>query len=657
MYIYKIIIVCSLFLVVGCQGYNYDFDNGFDVGDLDPSTITTDTTGFTIDKSKYDEARIFPGLVDESEKRIDTLISFNLNKRITTASNLGVKTVPKPIISTGLYAAPGELVQITIPEGVYGIQAQIGVHTDDLSSIVPSKRAPLIYSVNELIPGVNNVRNPFGGCIWLVVKQNLGKVVDIRFKGAVKSPDYILGVTQSVAQWKNEVTKSQVPWLELRGPHISFTVPISLVKRAIDVGKLDNVDQLLTRWESIITEDYYKFIGLTVGSGDLKHRAPEFPERAILDAQLEGQVYTHIGGQPLVAQLDQYWFDEWTNLEMINSGQSWGTFRSFGYNYEFSKSPFWSTLTNTTPNLYAFKIAGINNDLPTLGANGVNTQFPLALQYAARSTENYFDNDVETANWIFKLTPFIQLFHKISNPTASNSDGWGLYPYLINKLNSQQIVATDDMSKRNFFFTGLTEYTHVDYSAFFDAWGIAISDFARAQASVYPALSTKLWEYNPITKLGGDSPFVVTRIYHNRTNWILSASSEELVGETFPNGRVAALIDGNPNSFWHTHYTGTEIPPPHQINVDMGQLNVVNGIYISSRLGGTRAQNVNISVSLDGFTYTNMGSFSLADRDKKQFLSFSQDQTFRYFKIVIPTNNYGNRPFVAMAEIGTYKNQ
>lgn len=658
-YIYKIIIFCSFLFVVGCQDYSYNFDNGYQNGESSPSEITTDTTGFyTIDKSKYDLARIFPGLVDQAEKRIDTVVRFDLNKKTLTASYLGFKAVPKPIMSTGLYAAPGELIQITIPEGVYGLSAQIGSHMDNLSTIIPSRRAPLIYSVHELIPGVNNIRNPFGGYIWLLVKQDMNKMLDIKFKGAVKSPDYILGVTSSVEQWKKNLSDSHVPWLEFRAPHICLSLPKDLVKRAIDAGKLDNVDQLLTRWENIITQDYYKFIGLTVGSTDLKHRAPDFPERAVLDAQLEGQVYTHLGGQPIVAQLDEYWFNEWTNLLTINAGESWGTFRNFGYNYERNKSIWWSTLSNSSPNVYAFKIAGLNNALPTLGSGGVYTQFPLALQYAVRTTPNYFDIDSQASNWIFKLTPFIQLFHKVSNP-QTGGDGWGLYPYLLSKLESQQFVATDDMSKRNFFFIGLCEYTQKDYSPFFDAWGIAISDYARTAVSVYPAITNKLWEYDPITKQGGDALFTVAvkRKFYDRTSWALSASSSA-PNETFPNGLVQSLTDGDPATFWHSCWSSCSpaVTLPHKIFIDMKQQNTVSGFYMSSRIGSIHPKSVTMFISTDGLTYTSLGTFNLADSNYKQFFNLPQNKTFRYIRFEIPTNNYSNTIHASFSELGTYLN-
>lgn len=654
-FILKSFLVMLFLGIVGCQEYVYDFENGYDIGDTDPSEITTDTTGFEVDKSMYEQARIFPGLVDEREERIvDTVISFDLSRQYIEPSVLGITTVPQPILSTGLYGAPGELIEITVPEGIYGLTAQIGSHMDDLTGMSPTKRAPLIYTVAELFPGINRIRNPFGGYLWLWTKQNFSGTTNLKFTGAVKAPDYILGTTPSVEAWENEVINSYVPWLELRSDHVALTVPRDWVVRGINSGELSNVEELMMQWEKIIVKDYDEFMGLYVGNSDYSHRAPDFPVRGVLDAQLEGGVYAHDGGQPFVAQNTKYWFDEWTNMEMLTTGQSWGTFRSLGYNYQPINSPWWTGLEDIEPNLFAFKIAG-DNPPPTLGTDGVYDIFPLAIEYADPDASNNLANDAEADNWVFKLTPFIQLFQNIENPETGES-GWDFYPYLLERWNDSTSVGTDDMSKRNFFYTTLSDFTQVDYGGFFDAWGIAITDFAREYVSnQYDPLKTTLWKYNPITREGGDEPYTGYKLYISRINWILSANSEATnEGEL---NTLYAILDGDSNTYWHSCWADCDPPYslPHIITGDMQQLNDITGFYVTSRRNQTHPRVLEIEISKDRVSWENLGAFSLEDTNDKQFFDFPMDKEFQYFRITIPENNYGNEIFAAIAEFGFYK--
>jgi len=649
-------ILVSLFLVIiGCQEYEYDFDNGYDIGDQEPSEVTTDTTGFEVDKSMYEQARIFPGLVDEKEKRVvDTVITFDLSKQYIEPSILGITTVPEPLLSTGLYDAPGELIEITVPEGVFGLTAQIGSHMDDLTGITPSKRAPLIYTVSELFPGINRIRNPFGGYLWLRVKQRQSMAVNLKFTGAVKAPDYILGTTPSVEGWEKEVLNSHVPWLELRSNHVAFSVPREWVVLALNSGELVDIKELMNHWEKIIVKDYDEFMDLYVGSSDASHRAPDFPIRGVLDAQLEGGVYAHDGGQPFVAQNTKYWFDEWTDLEMLNTGQSWGTFRSLGYNYKPINSPLWSGLEDIEPNLFAFKIAD-NNPPPTLGTDGVYDIFPQAIEYADPDASNNLTNDEEAQNWVFKLTPFIQLFQNIENPDTGES-GWDFYPYLLKKWNDTTSIGTDDLSKRNFFYETLSDFTQVDYGGFMDAWGMEISDYAREQVSQkYAPLDISLWKYNPITREGGDEPYTGYKVYLNRSDWFLAANSEATNEGEF--NTLYAILDGDSNTYWHSCYADCDPPPslPHIITGDMQKVNEVTGFYITSRQNQTHPRVLELEISTDRVNWENLGAFDLADSNNKQFFDFPENKEVQYFRMTIPENNYGNEIFAAIAEFGVYQ--
>ena len=66
---------------------------------------------------------------------------------------------------------------------------------------------------------------------------------------------------------------------------------------------------------------------------------------------------------------------------------------------------------------------------------------------------------------------------------------------------------------------------------------------------------------------------------------VADVSSEETEGEPAPNGLAAAAIDGDPATYWHSQWSGTEAQPPHAIVVDLGEVQNVCGLVYTPRSG------------------------------------------------------------------------
>ena len=441
----------------------------------------------------------------------------------------------------------------------------------------------------------------------------------------------------------------------MRAEHIVFTVPRTWVIRSIENGEINNLDQVLSKWDEIIVSGIYNSNGLTVGNTDLNNRAPDFPERFVLDSQLEGGVYIRQGEQPIYAQNDRYWFEEWTNLDMLKSGQSWGTLRAIGVNYTpLFTSPWWGGLADGMANIYAFKVAAEEGTVPTLGAeNGVQDIFPVAVDYASKEGGKYFNIDEETDSWIFQLTPFIQLFHQISNP-ETGEDGWGLYPYLLEKISEANINPADRY-KRDFFYMTVSEYTQKDFASFFDAWGIQISDYARANIrDRFELLEKALWEYNPVTGEDGDREYVDVdnKVLINRTNWSFYSAATEP-----SEGSLAALKDSDPTTFWHSCWsscTDEQKNPPHTIDVNMTEEHLVSGIMISSRMNSRHPKSFELYISDNGYDWEYVNTMPMEDTNYKQFLELPQERTFQHFRLVFKEIAYDDSVFAAISEIGAY---
>jgi hypothetical protein len=643
--------------VSGCKKEIYNFANGYDNLNGKPSGYFTDTLDYTVNTTFYPQARIFPGLVSTTQKRIaDTSITFNLNYSLGATALLSGSNTPQPIFSTGLFDPAGELIEIDVPAGIYGLTVRVGSQTDNLTALSSLRRTASVSTVQALFPGVNTIRNLFGGYIWILASNPVAAPVSISFKRAVSTSDFILGTTTSVAAWEQQVTASGVPWLELRSQHAAFSVSRQWVLQGIQNGTLNSIDKTLAEWDQVITQDFYHFFGLTAA------QSPVLPERFVMDVQLAngGNIEN---GEPIRALSSAYFFDEWTDYNTLSTGNSYYTYQQLASNYSsLNATIWWTTVAPSVLNLNVFKTAFRNGvgapTLSGLGTQSLSNAMPVALGYANSGKGKFMDIDTPTKGVTVKLVPFLQLFAKIHNPSTGESG----FDFLTDLLISARAtgVGADDMSKRDFFFTALCNFTQTDYSRFFDAWGIPVNTSVRsAVAQKYPPLTDPIWLYNPITQqyITDQFPTRLKRIYYDRVNWQIVASDEAL-NEGAAN-ITTAMLDGDPNTYWHACYSGcsplaSPVPPPHIINIDMGQTNKLSGVYVESRNGNRQPTEIALAVSSDNINWTSVGDYNLPQNADPQYFTFPQALSARYLRFTLNKNSYDNTPYSAVAELGAY---
>lgn len=104
-----------------------------------------------------------------------------------------------------------------------------------------------------------------------------------------------------------------------------------------------------------------------------------------------------------------------------------------------------------------------------------------------------------------------------------------------------------------------------------------------------------------------------------RTGWVITADSEETVGE---NGRASRAFDGSSTTFWHTRWTGNNLPDyPHHLVIDMLDPKQVGGFRISPRQDsstGGRIKDWRFHGSHDGVTWDLLGEGALASISSAQ---------------------------------------
>jgi len=106
-----------------------------------------------------------------------------------------------------------------------------------------------------------------------------------------------------------------------------------------------------------------------------------------------------------------------------------------------------------------------------------------------------------------------------------------------------------------------------------------------------------------------------------RTGWKL-----KYVNSQEANGYAATqAFDGNPATFWHTRWTNGKLPPPHQIQVDLGAVTKVKGFKYLPRQDGIGVGDIGkykFYVSMDGRNWgepVTSGQFTAGQTEKQVF--------------------------------------
>lgn len=657
----------ALLALASCGKYGYDFEDGYQSGDPDGSNPGNDTSMTYVDRSMYDKARLYPGMVGDGVERVENLtVNLPLNFRYVNTADLKVSYTPQPIFSTGLYAPAGENIKITVPAGIVGLTAQIGAHMDDLSGKDPLRREPVIYTLKELMPGDNYIRNPFGGILWIRASlSQQSEETPVQITGAVRTTDFILGESNQ-AEWLSRVEVNDVPWLELRGKRTIYTVPRSLVLQ--NKNNL-RVAEVLELWDEVYEKDYYDWMGLTENNPQRRHAYPELPERGVLDIQPSAG-YAH-SGMPWVAQQDRHWFMMFSSYDYVmgsfntNEG-AWGTFHEVGHNYQQTRAWSWGALGETSNNLFVFKAAERYGNPMMASHPALQGAFTNALAYAESVQAKNFNilADVpENTRPFFRLTPFLQIFNAIEG--RNGEPGWDFMPYVYTRSRNTNQNFSLDQAKVDFFYRALCDFTGLDYVRFFNAWGIPVSNIARREMrNTYPPMDKRVWTYNPLTGTGGDGD--LPSKYDLSSSLFIYTSNADPHPSGGDGGGFAVLNDGvfasGTGQYFHTCWSGCAIIPPTlpvTIDIDMGGVEVYKGFYYGNRDHGMVNRHIRVYKSNDKTNWILLGEYHEDDglpvtRAQRIEVELDEFHESRYFRIEFPSVNGVNTTHVALTELGLF---
>jgi hypothetical protein len=134
----------------------------------------------------------------------------------------------------------------------------------------------------------------------------------------------------------------------------------------------------------------------------------------------------------------------------------------------------------------------------------------------------------------------------------------------------------------------------------------------------------------------------------------LGAKVVQVDSEDRANGHVAAnVLDGDPNTFWHTRWQPQNDPMPHELVIDLGRDRTLRGITYLPRQEQSNGRIAQAEV----FVGTRVGDWvgPLAeihgqDHTRLETVPFQRPVTARFLRVVVKAEVKG-QPFAAMAEL------
>lgn len=275
-------------------------------------------------------------------------------------------------MSTGMYAAPGEVVNVTVPPEMVDQNAYvlIGGHSDNLWGKDTLLRHPVIIR-NYLIDNTSmQVANAFGGAIYIqIAKGSTLGPQNVTISGAVEMPWYRHGITD-VHDWQMVLRHAPAPTAELQSGQFILTVP------SANIRALDDPDHAMDFWDEALHMEH-----------NLSGYTP-WPrvERAQFDVQISAG-WMH-SGYPFMAHLASV--DGVVNGTYMYENGDWGMFHELGHNHQWMSSTLPGN-TETTCNLYSMKLM---SDL--VGVTGHGAMSPSSRE---QRTESHFQNGAPLSAW------------------------------------------------------------------------------------------------------------------------------------------------------------------------------------------------------------------------------------------------------------------
>ena len=422
-------------------------------------------------------AAVFPGKVSPTAPRISRKIMIRhhpvpARMRPVTDNLLYSGKDNETMYSTGLYAAPGEIVTVDIPESLVGkLSIRIGCHTDDLqtgwSAGEAWRRMPQIVRQEPLRTTRTQVASAFGGLVYLTCSP-----YDAAFEGivtvsnAVAAPRFILGKTTQ-QEWEKMIAAAGAPWGEIEGHDIILTCSVEALE------KMTKPAEQAEMWDKVVNACY-----------DLAQIPTPFfrKQRIVTDVHIMAG-YMH-SGYPIMAthcpslnMNSEEVIVQYEKLLRPSSEYSgWGFFHEIGHNMQNVKDWVFNGSTEVSVNFFSLYIFD-----HVMGARD-HAHPKISSAQTQEMMRRYFANGAKFSDW--RADPFLGL---IMFRQIQNDFGWETFKKVFRRFHEENArngnPPYSDQEKIDHFVLYLSQATQRNLMPFFCIWGIPVSGKIAGQVN------------------------------------------------------------------------------------------------------------------------------------------------------------------------------
>lgn len=213
--------------------------------------------------------------------------------------------------------------------------------------------------------------------------------------------------------------------------------------------------------------------------------------------------------------------------------------------------------------------------------------------------------------------------------TNSTGQPLGITISYLDSTGTKQVFSdSSSLAVDSFAVTGLQ---NVDYS-----FTVVLSDASGAHGQEY-VLTTK--------------PLIESKI--KKSDWTITADSEETSGEGPIDGFATAAIDDDISTYWHTEWSNALPGFPHWLAVDMHNEVLLSRVELTPRQGKTDGfTSFDIDTSDDGVNWTGYATgLTLVQNQLTQSFSLPSNPRVRYLRIYATA---GVADYTNLAELSIY---
>ncbi|MES2922018.1 MAG: M60 family metallopeptidase [Verrucomicrobiota bacterium] len=410
----------------------------------------------------------FPGLPTPGAPTVSKTITVNGNTPVDFYVNSGGDPTR---FETGLYAAPGATITVTIPAGLtaQGLQVHIAGNGSEDSTWNGGNSGtwtffPKLWRRVALTQAATQTGHVLGGLVTILVPpgKTLGNF-NVTVDGALEAPAFVLGQT-SDAQWNAGIKNSPAPYGYIQNEKLTIYLPKN------QLAAMSNPTEVTTYWKQVMdtADEYY---GYTT-----------YRKRGEVIATSR---YVSAGGAYAGYPIEAGWG---TNVEhLLNTAVaqgSWGDFHELGHGYQnnFDNAFVIANSAEVDVNLFPGMIYTLIHDRTSWdGAHSTydaTSRLParntfLALPAAERTWQkahdtfpvayDFYFNLAEAFGWDAYKTALGRLMRYLQTPTAATDAA-------LNALST-----SDPNFKRNRFYILFCDATGRNLDAYFQTYGLGVT--------------------------------------------------------------------------------------------------------------------------------------------------------------------------------------